>query len=535
MATQEQAAPAPPKVPRRPRIKTIEICDFRAFPGPTPVKIELDGKHLFLFGENGVGKSSIYHALDGLFAYGQSPDVLKDELAEYANRFTPEDKRGNSYVSITYDDEQPAARWSSALHPIDTDPGPADARIVNAAWAKAILDYRSLLATNHDHGDEVNLFDVCVTNLLRDYQTIEGDRLGEVWQRLEEMLERAQLRDAQLQQINEDSRRLNDGLAEALAAVLPLINPILDDLGHGDVRVTNLTPKRIAYNNSISKDGREYNDCEVIPQITFHGDRVDYPQYFLNEARLSALALAIYFAGRKLAERQTRNDMPRIIVLDDVLIGLDQANRVPLLDVLAKYFPDWQVIVLTHDRVWFDIARQYLRRGRSPEWQGRADVHWTFWQLHQPQDHMFAPVATDVDASVAAQILAQARQFLKDGHLHAAGNAARLATEYALREFCATKDVLVPYVIPPTFLPASKFLERIEAFDVEKHYASVLQSIRMYTSILLNPLSHGGTPEVTPSEVTGAIEVVDKLLYSLKVLPTAELRRRSQQNARGGL
>lgn len=48
----------------------------------------------------------------------------------------------------------------------------------------------------------------------------------------------------------------------------------------------------------------------------------------------------------------------------------------------------------------------------------------------------------------------------------------------------------------------------------------------MYTTILLNPLSHGGTPEVTPSEITGAIEVVDNLLFAFKVLPTAEMKRR---------
>jgi hypothetical protein len=243
---------------------------------------------------------------------------------------------------------------------------------------------------------------------------------------------------------------------------------------------------------------------------------------FLNEARVSALAIAIYFAGRKLAENQAKNDMPRVMVLDDVLIGLDQANRVPLLDVLASQFKDWQVIILTHDRVWFDIARHYQR-------VGIADKFWVYWQLHQPQDHRFAPIATDVDSSVAAQALATARKFLKDGHVHAAGNAARLATEFALREFCATKGIEVPYVQPPSFPPASKFLECIEVFDkAHQHYKPVIDSIKMYTTILLNPLSHGGTPEVTPSEITGAIEVVDKLLFSLKVLPSLEMKRRNQ-------
>ncbi|MBY4591960.1 AAA family ATPase [Rhizobium redzepovicii] len=516
------ALPVPAQPPRRPRIKTVQICDFRAFPGPVPVSIELGGKNLFLFGENGVGKSTIFQALDGIFAYGLTSDELAQELKDQENRFTAVADKGKTSVSIAYDDGKPAAIWSATGHPTDTNPGPADERIVNAAWAKAILDYRSLLKTNYDHGDdEVNLFDVCVEYLLRDYPTITGERLGELWQRLKAKLHLGQIRKAQLNEINDDSRKFNDGLDEAAKAILPLINPILKDLGYEDIEITGLMPKRIAYNNASVKDDREYLDCTVTPEITFHGTSVAHPQLFLNEARLSALALAIYFAGRKVAENQTQNDMPRIMVLDDVLVGLDQANRVPLLDVLAKYFQDWQVIILTHDRVWFDIARHYQR-------VGKADKFWTYWQLHQPQDHRFAPLATDVDSSVAAQALHTARRFLKDGHIHAAGNAARLATEFALREFCASKDVPVPYVLPPKVPPASDFLARIEAWDSDKHYSSVIERIRMYTTILLNPLSHGGTPEVTPSEITGAIEVVDTLLFSLKVLPTAEIKKRKQ-------
>jgi energy-coupling factor transporter ATP-binding protein EcfA2 len=510
---------------KRPRIKTIEICDFRAFPGPTQVVVELGGKNLFLFGENGVGKSTIFRALDGLFAYARSPKDLAQELKDQANRFTPVADKGKGYVRVTFDDDKLSAEWSSAGHPADTNPGPANERVVNAALAKAILDYRSLLQTNYDHGDaEVNLFDICVDQLLRDYPTVTGETLGEIWLRLEAKLSLGQIRKAQRDEIDEDSRKFNDGLAEAVDAILPLINPILKGLRYDDIQVTKLVPKRIAYNNAGLKEDRTYTDRAVVPEITFHGEPVDHPQLFLNEARLSALALAIYFAGRKLAETQTKNDMPRIMVLDDVLIGLDQANRVPLLDVLADHFKDWQIIILTHDRVWFDIARQYQRIGQ-------ADKFWTYWQLHQPQDHTFAPIATDVDSSSSAQILAQARRFLKEGHLHAAGNAARLATEFALREFCAVKRVQTPYVAPPEVLPASKFLDAVGSFDAEGHYAAVISSIRMYTTILLNPLSHGGTPEVTPSEVTGAIEVVDKLLFALRVLPTTEIKKRKAQVA----
>ncbi|MDR3449260.1 MAG: AAA family ATPase, partial [Alphaproteobacteria bacterium] len=355
----------------RPRIKTLEICDFRAFPGPAPVTIELSGKNLFLYGENGVGKSSVFQALDGMFAVNWTPEENAEELERQANRFTGADHKGTARVSITYDDGKDAAIWSAAGHPIDTDKGPADPRIVNAAWAKAILDYRSLLETNYNHGDdEINLFDVCVHHLLRDHVTVTGDRLGDIWKRLTDKLELGQIRANQLQEINDDSRLFNDGLEEAVKAVLPLINPFLDGLGYPEIRVTALTPSRIAYNNSSSKDLRDYDDCKVVPEITFRASPVERPQLFLNEARLSALALSIYFAGRKLAENQAQNDMPRIMVLDDILIGLDQANRVPVLDVCSDHFQDWQVIILTHDRMWFDIGRQFLR-------QGKADEFWT--------------------------------------------------------------------------------------------------------------------------------------------------------------
>ena len=49
-----------------------------------------------------------------------------------------------------------------------------------------------------------------------------------------------------------------------------------------------------------------------------------------------------------------------VLVLDDVLIGLDHSNRLPMLDVLKTKFADWQIVLLTHDRNWFDLARSHL-------------------------------------------------------------------------------------------------------------------------------------------------------------------------------
>ena len=64
--------------------------------------------------------------------------------------------------------------------------------------------------------------------------------------------------------------------------------------------------------------------------VTYNGRQVAEPQHFLNEARLTAMALSLYLA----AARIIRSGRPGIMVLDDVLIGLDLWNRIPLLHLL---------------------------------------------------------------------------------------------------------------------------------------------------------------------------------------------------------
>ena len=58
------------------KISTISLTDFRAFPGPAPVTFELGGKNLLVYGENGSGKSSLFHALDGFFSTHPPADLV---------------------------------------------------------------------------------------------------------------------------------------------------------------------------------------------------------------------------------------------------------------------------------------------------------------------------------------------------------------------------------------------------------------------------------------------------------------------------
>jgi ABC-type uncharacterized transport system fused permease/ATPase subunit len=75
------AATVVPPAVTPPRIKSFTLCDFRAFAGPEPVSFILDGKNLLIYGENGAGKSSVFHALDEFFSVARrGPQARKERL-----------------------------------------------------------------------------------------------------------------------------------------------------------------------------------------------------------------------------------------------------------------------------------------------------------------------------------------------------------------------------------------------------------------------------------------------------------------------
>jgi hypothetical protein len=94
---------------------------------------------------------------------------------------------------------------------------------------------------------------------------------------------------------------------------------------------------------------------ELILSVQAGGMQIPNFHNFLNEARLSAIGLVVYLAGL-LISVPTTSAQPKLLVLDDVLVGLDMANRLPVLDILESHFADWQIILLTYDRVWYEMV-----------------------------------------------------------------------------------------------------------------------------------------------------------------------------------
>ena len=180
------------------KIKTLSLTDFRAFPGPAPATFELDGKNLLVYGENGSGKSSLFHALRGFFSPTDPPDLvaLRNSFSELG--------LGRVAVQVGFEDGSNAA-WSvgagvlrisgaaSAQGPTAVGIHPArehprNVNVIEAAKFSALLDYRSLLNTNYKHGEgAINLFELAVHGFLADYRDLATNKtIKELWRAVRE-------------------------------------------------------------------------------------------------------------------------------------------------------------------------------------------------------------------------------------------------------------------------------------------------------------------------------------------------------------
>jgi len=90
-------------------------------------------------------------------------------------------------------------------------------------------------------------------------------------------------------------------------------------------------------------------------QYTFHGKLTYPPIKYLCESHLNSLGIAAFLASAKLF-----NSTNGFFVLDDVVTSFDANHRLRLLRVLKDEFNDWQILLLTHEPMWFELIKKEL-------------------------------------------------------------------------------------------------------------------------------------------------------------------------------
>lgn len=522
------------------KITRLSLQNFRAF----DESFDLDfhgGKNLLLYGENGSGKSSIYLALKRFF------EEQGDDIAKYRNHFAPETRmpyvrihiKGTDTGGKVHDTE---FRWDVADgHPLpvpkdpNTAPIPEEARslLVDGARRAGFLDYRSLLRTHllssplsrssrgpkiHDivYGVEpvgmpALLFDLVSLVILAGVRvTIAGggeSTLGalarKVWENRPSTRHKYVLDPA-----NGHTKAFNDAFNAKLPELEKKLTELLDYFENQQLAI-KFQPVSLVWD----KSSLELKGAELLPEIMFRGKVVADHHQFLNEARLSALATCLFLSGVHLADNDYANPAyPRFLVLDDSLIGLELQNRLPVLKILkSSDFKNYQVLLLTYDRVWFDLARESLREKDG----------WLHREL----------LADETSGNLIPRLksssgdLETARKHLNEGDLKAAAVYARSAFEWKLRQVCETHAIRIPFKPDSGKIGAGTLWDGIISRQKERAAKKAKDStindfvpmtlqvaVDTMRSTVLNRLSHGGASGLVLSEVAAAIATVGNIL-----------------------
>ena len=167
----------------------------------------------------------------------------------------------------------------------------------------------------------------------------------------------------------EEIQSLFDELSKEINDIYVRLHP---DESHGGVRL----------------EIREAVQGSVNLRADFYDRQSEDPRAYYSDAHLDTLGLSIFLALRRWDRRQ--RPAFDLMVLDDVLTSVDTAHSVRLSEILLSEFRDYQVLLTTHDRIWFEHLRDIQARcGVAQAFVNKVIHKWTIDEgpdLREPED-----------------------------------------------------------------------------------------------------------------------------------------------------
>lgn len=471
----------------------IEIKNFKAFSGTYQIDLHKAGKNLLVYGENGSGKTSLYLSLKFFLESSEGAHQFEN----HQNIFmTNDDGHIKLHLRANSGANEHVYEWSQNVRETN------DPLIIEASRAKGFLDYKDLLETHHTHRskENVNVFKLLVDNLLANtINRVTNQRLGTEWESILQIPRPRRNAKTKIAELEEQIEIFNSGLDSRLEILQTKASEILRKFGYNVA--LDLDFQGVTYNS----DKKAFDNQEILLRVEFFDRDILEHHRFLNEAKLSAIAIAIYFSSILI---QPESDL-KIIALDDVLIGLDMSNRLPVLDILEEDFADYQVFLTTYDKAWYEIVKQ--RTSHGGKWKA---VEFYFRQT----DEYEHPVYVDNKA-----YLDKAREYLEANDYKACAIYVRTAFEVIIEDFCERKHLPVKYHRNPNKQDTKYFWDAIknenkrmtDENDPVLLDQDLINDIELYRSRILNPLSHATITNIPKQEIKDTIEAVERLKAAL--------------------
>lgn len=506
------------------RITDIYIKNYRAFYGEHHICLDKDGKNLMVYGENGSGKSSLFTALQDFL----KSSVGKIEVEE--NIFVPSSQKNTASIKVNIKESPETSKTTTfELKLTDKEIISADKTLIaDANKIKGFFDYRSLLRTHMGHKEKVDLFDLLIgkvefsfggslisnepgilQNSINEFSTKE---FGNEWFAIfKDTYTKRQLPKQKEATKNYLSTKFNPGLKKLLKDIEQDTNTFMKYFG-ANVKIS-LDFDKVEYQGRRKLSGNNIN-----LKIDFFEKSIPKHQLFLNEARLSALAISLYLASIKV---NPLTGALKILVLDDLLIGLDMSNRLPLLDILKKHFIEvdkdkqFQVIMTTYDKVWYELVRNYF-----------GVEKWKYTEIYTKSlkdDDFEIPVIFNENG-----YLERAKHYLTEKDYKASAVYLRTEFERIVKTICDKQKIPVCYHKNQKETTSEDFWTAIESqTDLDP---ALIHEITIHRGVVMNPFSHYDLekPEFV-KELDDTIKSIEKLKAidpkSLKKITVEQLKK----------
>jgi energy-coupling factor transporter ATP-binding protein EcfA2 len=378
----------------RSKIDKLYINNFKFFDNGK--HIDLAGKHLLLYGENGSGKSSVYWSLYTLFECAVKYDVSEiekyfkhseDHNESLINIYAEKDNTGsrehfNSYVRVTTTDEAPNNVHEVSL--INTGIS-RDSDAVEINQASDFINYKVLYKfQDFWNGEPMNLAKIFMGYVLPYIKFASFDiwRNGVLQPRTSaiEMWEEIQIGPGttknnkgkliqvykyspENQQFERFAKHFNDQLSDLIDFINANAPVLLKKLGYDIEFELKFHPH---HHKKVDVNYR-YEPFKIDLKITSYLGRkvnIHRPQSFLNEAKITAIAIAIRLTVLSRRVNEQAPDLLKFLVFDDVMISLDMNNRDKLIDFILnkenKYTENYQLLFLTHDKNLYEFVANHI-------------------------------------------------------------------------------------------------------------------------------------------------------------------------------
>lgn len=468
-------------------IKEIEIEGFKAFPNKFILALN---KNLLIYGENGSGKSSIYYALHALLQsvyktdkgakYFNNEGVESEE--NLINIYKLKEVENNGFiphVKITLDNDHQWELNREGLSCVPINNDDSELRLLNKTSAFINYSYISRFRSARN-SETMNLWNVFIKDILPFYIPVGAVKtLASIYDNLVANKHPYKVR-KYIDTFNENLSNFIDNINTKASKIYNKYFKAEDEL---DMLI------QVKYVKDKDRKENPYNEEFYLfykretagsayvwryPKIGLHieiGEIViQKPQSFFNEARLTAIALAIRFACLQSGEPQDG----QFLALDDMLISLDMSNRMKVIRYLLDDMADkYKIYLFTHDKLFFEYLKHKSKKSSSK---------WSYGELYM-QD------SKEPYIRISRTYIEEADHYIKQHKYEIAGNFLRKEAEYFCKRFLPLKW---QYTKEYCLLDLNGLINNSKKFAEESGISdtTLFDELDNHRKFILNPASH---------------------------------------------